>query len=717
MRLTGRYAAFGAIAAVAVVVAALLGSLLWSYADQQRRFDLESARHQQLLTARLQQADAAAVALATLFTADHYVDAGQFHLLADGLMARLPFLDAALYAPRVAAAERQDFERSVREEGIPGFRIDAAAGQPFHYPVRYFQPFTPLTARLLGVDLHFRGHLAAAIGRAVADDAAAVVTGPWFPGAADEWWLLRPLYGGRGRPEAAGREALADGVVGFALDPVALAEGVYDAGEHLSLVFVDDDGGRTPLFSAVGEGAARLFQVAQRQAIPFGGGRLVAEWRREVGLVGLLGLHSLAALLLGGAAGWLLITLAAHAAARREAEGALRRAYEVLEERVGERTAELEEKARLLATEAAERERAEAGLAEAQRIAHIGSWELDLATDRLRWSEEIYRIFEVDPERFEASYEAFLAAVHPEDREMVDRAYRESMESGEAYDIVHRLRMADGRIKYVNERGRTFHGEGEARRSVGTVQEITERRRAELALEEASSRLEASNRELRQFAYVVSHDLQEPLRMVSSYLQLLWRRYRGRLDNEADEFIGFAVDGATRMSAMIEGLLQYSRVETQGRPFAETDLERVVDGTLANLRLAVEESGASVERGPLPRLRADAEQLGRLFQNLIGNALKFRAEETPRVVIEAVRDGRWWRFSVSDNGIGVDPEQSERLFEMFQRLHTREEYPGMGVGLAVCRRIVERHGGRIWVEPGEGEGAVFRFTLPADHEG
>lgn len=205
--------------------------------------------------------------------------------------------------------------------------------------------------------------------------------------------------------------------------------------------------------------------------------------------------------------------------------------------------------------------------------------------------------------------------------------------------------------------------------------------------------------------------------MVSSYLQLLWRRYRGRLDNEADEFIGFAVDGATRMSAMIEGLLQYSRVETQGRPFAETDLERVVDGTLANLRLAVEESGASVERGPLPRLRADAEQLGRLFQNLIGNALKFRAEETPRVVIEAVRDGRWWRFSVSDNGIGVDPEQSERLFEMFQRLHTREEYPGMGVGLAVCRRIVERHGGRIWVEPGEGEGAVFRFTLPADHEG
>ena len=235
-----------------------------------------------------------------------------------------------------------------------------------------------------------------------------------------------------------------------------------------------------------------------------------------------------------------------------------------------------------------------------------------------------------------------------------------------------------------------------------------------VALEETGRRLESSNRELQQFAYVVSHDLQEPLRMVSSYLELLERRYQGRFDEDADEFIAFAVDGAERMAAMIDGLLEYSRVDTQGAPFEPLSLETAMAEALANLRLAVEESEAEVACGPLPTLNADPGQMTRLFQNLIANALKFHGEASPRVSVEARREGEMWRFTVSDNGIGIDPKYAERIFTVFQRLHTREEYAGMGIGLAVCKRIVERHGGVIGVESaGGGEGASFFFTLPA----
>ncbi|MCU7937244.1 MAG: response regulator [Candidatus Thiodiazotropha sp. (ex Dulcina madagascariensis)] len=232
-------------------------------------------------------------------------------------------------------------------------------------------------------------------------------------------------------------------------------------------------------------------------------------------------------------------------------------------------------------------------------------------------------------------------------------------------------------------------------------------------LEAMSKQLKLSNEELQAFAYGVSHDLQEPLRMVSRYLQLLRQRYQGKLDQDADEFIGFAVDGAERMSAMIDGLLAYSRLETQGQSFAETDIGQVLAEVLANLQLRIEEVGAEVSHGTLPTLLADAGQMQRLFQNLIGNALKFRGEHPPRVRVDAVRRDDEWVFSVADNGIGIPPDQIERVFTLFQRLESRGDYPGMGIGLSVCRRIVERHGGRIWVDSEPGEGATFLFTLPA----
>ncbi len=200
--------------------------------------------------------------------------------------------------------------------------------------------------------------------------------------------------------------------------------------------------------------------------------------------------------------------------------------------------------------------------------------------------------------------------------------------------------------------------------------------------------------------------------MVSSYMALLERRYIDSLDQDATDFIAFAVDGANRMSAMIEGLLQYSRVETQGDPFQEIELRHALDGALDNLQLRIEETGADIDSQPLPRVNADASQMERLLQNLIGNAIKFHGDAAPEIRIEVADDGECWRISVRDNGIGMKEEDAQRVFKMFQRLHTRDEYPGMGVGLAVCRRIVKRHGGRIWVESRLGEGARFTFTLP-----
>lgn len=200
--------------------------------------------------------------------------------------------------------------------------------------------------------------------------------------------------------------------------------------------------------------------------------------------------------------------------------------------------------------------------------------------------------------------------------------------------------------------------------------------------------------------------------MVASYMQLLSRRYKGKLDSDADEFIGFAVDGALRMQALINALLSYSRVGTQGKAFERTDVERVLDGTLAGLKKAIEESGAEITRSPLPTVQADAAQIGQLFQNLVGNALKFRDHRRPVVRITAVRRENEWLFSVADNGVGFDPKDSDRIFVMFQRLHSKDEYPGTGIGLAVCKKIVERHGGRIWVESSPGEGSTFYFTLP-----
>lgn len=244
------------------------------------------------------------------------------------------------------------------------------------------------------------------------------------------------------------------------------------------------------------------------------------------------------------------------------------------------------------------------------------------------------------------------------------------------------------------------------------IRDVTVRQQAAALLQQKMEELKRSNEDLRQFAYVASHDLQEPLRMVASFTQLLSKRYKGRLDAEADEFIAFAVDGANRMQQLIEDLLAYSRVGTDGKELIRTSSEDALQQAIRNLERAIEESGAVVTHDRLPTLLADRGQMIQLFQNLVGNAIKYRGTAIPHVHISATRKGlKEWMFSVQDNGLGIEAQYFEKIFGVFQRLHTREEFSGTGIGLAICKKIVERHGGTISVDSQPGHGSTFRFAF------
>ncbi|MFA6014930.1 MAG: PAS domain S-box protein [Gallionellaceae bacterium] len=472
-------------------------------------------------------------------------------------------------------------------------------------------------------------------------------------------------------------------------------------------------------------------------------------------------------------------------------------------------------------------------LNEAQRIAKVGNWELDLLTNKLHWSDEIFRLFEIDPSKFSATYDAFLHAIHPEDRDAVNRAYIRSLETRQPYEIVHRLLMADGRIKWVSEHCETFYdAQDKALRSVGTVQDITERKLIEARLVESESflrtvidnepecikildeqgrllqmnaaglamieadsleqvagnsllnviapeyreafdkmhqqviagevqqlkfevlglrggrrmlethavpmrdhgkivhlavtrditeqqkaedALQRSNADLERFAYSVSHDMRQPLRAISGHLQLLQRSLQDKLDDDERENLGFALEGAKRMDSMIVSLLDYSRVgrKTEAKQWLPSRVP--LDDALSFLAPMIGETHAEIKQnGEWPQIFGSRDELTRLFQNLIGNAIKFRdTGQAALVELDSLVEGSTWRVSVRDHGVGIDPQQIDRLFHFFSRLQSRTRFEGTGMGLALCRRIVEHHGGRIWVESeGAGKGSVFIFELP-----
>jgi PAS domain S-box-containing protein len=307
---------------------------------------------------------------------------------------------------------------------------------------------------------------------------------------------------------------------------------------------------------------------------------------------------------------------------------------------------------------------------------------------------------------------------HPADRDITDEQ-RARIVSGD-------IESARWEKRYLRKDGSTVwvdlaialvrDAHGVPTHEIAIFDDITERKDAEAALHAAHQELQRSNAELEQFAYVASHDLQEPLRMVSSYTQLVQRRYEAKLDKDAHEFMNYVVDGAARMKQLIEDLLAYSRVGTRGKEFRLVEVEAPLRKAVSNLKSAMEEASAAVTWDPLPAVEADDSQLAQLFQNLIGNALKFRSASVPRIHVSAKEAQDEWAFAVADNGIGIEPQYYERIFMVFQRLHNKAEYPGTGIGLAICKKVVERHGGRIWVDSKPGEGSTFRFTLPKDRE-
>jgi PAS domain S-box-containing protein len=301
--------------------------------------------------------------------------------------------------------------------------------------------------------------------------------------------------------------------------------------------------------------------------------------------------------------------------------------------------------------------------------------------------------------------------------EKARKGYQQVFREGSVLDYELKIRHRNGEITPVLYNASIYRDEsGEVIGIFAAARDITERKKAEKMLELKLEELARSNADLEQFAYVSSHDLQEPLRMIASYLQLLQRRYQGKLDEKADKYIYFAVDGASRMQNLINDLLEFSRVTTKARELEPTDCELILNQVLSDLEVSIKENEVTVSYDPLPEVMADSTQLAQVFQNLISNAIKFRSKDAPEINISAEKDGDRWLFSVRDNGIGIDPKYSERIFEVFKRLHKREEYAGTGIGLSICKKIIERHGGNIWVESELGKGSTFYFTLPVNFE-
>jgi len=303
---------------------------------------------------------------------------------------------------------------------------------------------------------------------------------------------------------------------------------------------------------------------------------------------------------------------------------------------------------------------------------------------------------------------------HPDHVQGVVDKISRCFQNGEVWEDTFPLRGRDGNFRWFLSRAVPIRdSEGKVLRWFGTNTDISASKEAEKHLAETVAELKRSNEELQQFAYVSSHDLQEPLRMVSSYTQLLAKRYKGRLDSDADEFIAFAVDGCNRMKGLIQDLLAYSRAGTTGRALGQVSGKDALQEALENLKITIAQSGAVVTQDSLPDLRTDKMQLTQVFQNLVGNAIKYRSAEVPRVHVSSTKNGdHEWIFSVRDNGLGIAPQYFERIFILFQRLHGRNEFEGTGIGLAICKKVLERLGGRIWVESQPDKGSTFFFALP-----
>lgn len=355
----------------------------------------------------------------------------------------------------------------------------------------------------------------------------------------------------------------------------------------------------------------------------------------------------------------------------------------------------------------------ESRLNDAQKLAHVGSFSIDMSTGTIEASEEAYNICELDPAKERITLDLITSCWHPEDKSWISEAIRDGMTNNKLINFEGRMLLPNGNVKYINYIARPVNdAAGMPVKRVGAVADITERKLQELELRRTLEELKRSNEELEQFAYVASHDLQEPLRMVSAYTKLLEGQFKDKLDEKTSRYMYFVTDGAKRMHALIHDLLAFSRVASPRETISKTDLNTLLAEIMRDFQVAITDHNAEVEISEMPVLNVDPTQVKLIFQNLIQNAIKFRGPDNPLIQIKAERRDREWLFSVKDNGIGIEAEFYDRIFVIFQRLHEKEKYPGTGIGLAICKKIVERHGGKIWVDSAIGSGSAFYFTIP-----
>lgn len=609
------------------------------------------------------------------------------------LSANYPGILGVGYAPRLSARQRGDFEGEMAASLRPGFRIWPDSAREPLYPVAFLEPARGANLWLAGFDLGSDPVRRAALERALARDAHALsgkleVAGHSAGDVEPGFAVYVPLRAGRDEADPDGdrpgvayvefraREWMesigAESRRGLA---VSLFDGERDDPAQLlyrdaqiaapALTFaqtLDLAGGRWRLVAT----ATPEFTAAHRSAMPL-----------SILLVGLF------CSLLLFAISWLLADLRVRAerlAQRRTRElQRSQRAFQALTDTASDAIIAATADGRIRYVNAA-----------AERC-------FGYAADELR-QQPLTRLM---PERYRSAHSEgmarFLAGGQPQ---IIGRSVEVAGLRRDGSEFP--LEISVGHWRSDDEAHFT-----------AILRDITRRRETEGLLETQRKELERSNADLEQFAYVASHDLQEPLRMVASYVQLLARRYRGKLDEDADDFIGFAVDGALRMQRLIDDLLAYSRIGSRGDTARDVAAADCVETALRHLAVRIAETRADIRYGDLPVVHVDPPQLTQLLQNLIGNALKFCGEQRPEIRIDAQREDGGWHFRVRDNGIGLDPQYAQRIFVIFQRLHTRQQYAGTGIGLAICKKIVERAGGRIWVESQPGCGATFHFTLPA----
>ena len=661
--------------------------------------------------------------LGGFFDAAERIDRRPFGSFARNTLARIGAVRAISWIPRVKGSERDACVQAGRRELDPEFDLvergaegtwTSAARREEYAPIFFLEPAGRPEWKL-GADAAADPLHREALARARdTGEPAATAPAPLGRGGELGFTVYRPVYG---RDEsrdtiAARRTSLVGWAAGLFLVPDLVREGLAGSetqGLRFELVDVTNPRAERRLHADEPDRAAgpdvrttrydlggRAWEMRFARLAPHGGPSRQA-WGVLAG-----------GLLFTGLLGAFLLVVTGRA--------------DSIEELVARRTKEIERANASLRHEIGERARAEARhqkseerLAAAQQIAHLGSWELDLATNRFVWSDEFYRIHGLPTRDERIDFRTFLSRVHLEDQGFVDLIFGQALRDHRSFGFRYRIVRPDGGVRTLDARGEVTRdpATGIALRMHGTGQDVTELEQAEKELANRTVELERSNAELERFAYVASHDLQEPLRAVASHVQILQEDYRGRLDADADLSIRCAVDGARRMRDLIQDYLAYTRVRVSGDPHEPTSSGAAVAAAMRALSDRLAQSGARVTCDDLPEVVADPGQLAELFKHLLSNAIKFRREDPPRVHVSASRADRAWIFTVADNGLGIEPEHTGRIFQLFQRLHTQDRYPGTGIGLAICKKIVERHGGRIWVESMPGTGSTFLFSLAA----